>query len=325
MQRREFIKFIGGAAAAWPLDAHTQQRSIPVIGFLQGASSSATAHMTAAFHRGLKEAGYIEGQNAAIEYRYADGQFDRLPTLAADLVRRKVDVIGAFTPQAAQAAKTATATIPIVFTSNDPVKFGLVASFNRPGGNLTGVNIQSIDLESKRLELLSLLVPPSAPIAVLINPQGEHAEHQAIEVQAGAPRIGREILILHASSEREIESAFMTLVERRAAGLLVAGDPFFNIRREQLVALAARHAIPAIYEWREYAFTGGLMTYGSSITDAYRQAGLYVGRILKGEKPSDLPVVQPTKFDLVINLKTAKALGIEIPPKLLALADDVIE
>jgi putative ABC transport system substrate-binding protein len=200
-----------------------------------------------------------------------------------------------------------------------------VASFNRPGGNLTGVNIQSIDLESKRLELLSIFVSSSAPIAVLINPQGEHAEHQTIDVQSAAPRIGRNIFILHASSEREIETAFMTLIERRAGGLLVAGDPFFNIRRTQLIALATRHAMPAIYEWREYAIDGGLMTYGSSITDGYRQAGSYVGRILKGEKPNDLPIVQPIKFDLVINLKTAKALRLAVPDKLLALADEVIE
>jgi ABC-type uncharacterized transport system substrate-binding protein len=281
--------------------------------------------MGAAFNRGLKEAGYVEGQNVEIIYRYADGQYDRLPTLVADLVHRQVALISAHGPPAAQAAKAATTTIPIVFTSIDPVKFGLVASLNRPGGNLTGVNVLTTDLESKRLELLSELVPASALIAVLINPQGQHAEEQTKEVRAGAQRIGRQILILNASSERDINSIFRTVVEQRVAGLFVTADAFFNSRREQLVALAAFHSIPAIYEWREYALAGGLMTYGTSITDAYRQAGLYAGRILKGEKPSDLPVVQPTKFELVINLKTAKMLGLEISAKLLALADEVIE
>jgi putative tryptophan/tyrosine transport system substrate-binding protein len=322
MRRREFISLLSGAAA-WPLAARAQQAAMPVIGFLQTGAPGATAHMTAAFHRGLKEAGYVEGQNVEVVYRYADGQYDRLPSLVADLVRRQVALIGAFGPPAAQAAKAATTTIPIVFTSTDPVKYGLVASLNRPGGNATGVFVLTTDLEGKRLELLGELVSASAPVAVLINPKGEYAEQQAKDLQAGAPRIGRQILIL--SNERDIDNAFRTLVARQAAGLSVAGDVFFDNRREQLIALAAYHGIPAIYQFREYALAGGLMTYGTSITDSYRQAGVYAGRVLKGEKPSDLPVVQPTKFDLVINLKTAKALGLEIPAKLLALADEVIE
>ena len=324
MKRRTFIAGLG-SAAAWPVVARAQQPAMPVIGFVQTGASGATAHMGAAVHRGLKEAGYVEGQNVEIVYRYADGQYDRLPTLVADLVNRKVALIGAFGPPAAQAAKAATTTIPIVFTSIDPVKFGLVASLNRPGGNATGVHVVTIDLEGKRLELLSEMVPASVPVAVLINPHGEHVEQQAKDVQTGGLRIGRHIVILNASSEREIDTAFRTLIERRAGGLLVTGDAFFNIRREQLVALAAYHAIPAIYEWREYALAGGLMTYGTSITDAYRQAGIYIGRILKGEKPSDLPVVQPAKFELVINLKTAKALGLDVPLHLQQLADEVIE
>jgi putative tryptophan/tyrosine transport system substrate-binding protein len=325
VNRREFITLLGGAAAAWPLTARGQQPAMPVIGFLQTGAAGAMAHMGAALLRGLKEAGYVEGQNVEIVYRYGDGQYDRLPMLVADLINRQVALIGAFGPPAAQAAKTATTTIPIVFTSIDPVKFGLVTSLNRPGGNLTGVNVLAIDLEGKRLELLSETVPASAPIAVLINPHGEYAEQQAKDVQAGAPRIGRQVLILNASSERDIDTAFRTLIERQAGGLLVTSDPFFNNRREQLVVLAAYHAIPAMYEWREFALAGGLMTYGSSITDAYRQAGIYIGRILKGEKPSELPVMQPTKFELVINLKTARALNLQVPDKLLALADEVIE
>ena len=325
MNRREFITLLGGAAVAWPLVARAQQPAMPAIGFLQTGAPGATAHMTAAFHRGIKETGYVEGQNVEVVYRYADGQYDRLPSLVADLVRRQVALIGAFGPPAAQAAKAATTTIPIVFTSTDPVKYGLVASLNRPGGNVTGVHVLTTDLEGKRLELLSELVSVSAPVAGLINPKGDYAEEQAKDLQAGAHRIGRQILILNASSERDIDTAFRTLVAGRAAGLLVAADPFFDSRREQLVVLASYHAIPAIYQWREYALASGLMTYGSSITDLYRQAGVYAGRVLKGERPSDLPVVQPTKFDLVINLKSAKALGLEIPAKLLALADEVIE
>jgi putative tryptophan/tyrosine transport system substrate-binding protein len=325
MKRREFITLLGGAVAAWPMAVRGQQAAMPVIGFLHSGSPGGTAHMTAAFHRGLKEAGYVEGQNVEVVYHYADGQYDRLHALVADLVRRQVALIGAFGPPAAQAAKAATTTIPIVFTSIDPVKSGLVASLNRPGGNVTGVNVLTTDLEGKRLELLGELMSTSAPVGVLINPKGEYAEQQAKDLQAGAHHIGRPILILNASSERDIDNAFRTLIARRAGGLLVTGDPFFNIRREQLVALAAYHGIPAIYEWREYAVAGGVMTYGASITDSYRQAGVYVGRILKGEKPIDLPVMQPTKFELVINLKTAKSLGIDVPPTLLARADEVIE
>jgi putative ABC transport system substrate-binding protein len=325
MKRREFITLLGGAAT-WPLAARAQQPGMPVIGFLQTASSGASAHMGAAFHRGLREAGYVEGQNVEVVYRYADGQLDRLPALIAELVRRQVNVIGAFAPPAALAAKGATSTIPIVFTSgSDPIRDGLVASLNRPGGNVTGVSIQTTDLEGKRLQLLSEVVPASASIAVLINVENPASDEQAKDVQAAAARIGRQIFILNASTQRGIDSAFRTLVERRASGLLVTGDAFFNNRREQLVALAAYHAIPAIYEWREFALAGGLMTYGSSITDAYRQAGMYVGRILRGEKPSDLPVVQPIKFEFVINLNSARTIGLTFPPGLLAIADEVIE
>jgi putative ABC transport system substrate-binding protein len=325
-RRREFITLLG-SAAAWPLAAPAQQAAMPVVGFLSGGAPGPFKHLVAAFREGLKETGYIEGQNATIQYRWAEGQYDRLPLLATDLARRQVAVIAATGgTQAGLAAKAATATIPIVFSSGiDPITAGLVVSFNRPGGNVTGVYLLISELDPKKLGLLRELVPNASVIAVLLNPRSADIRARSAGVQEAARTVGQHIRILHASTERELETAFASLAELRAGALVVSSDPFFNSRRDQIVALAARYAIPAIYEGREYALAGGLISYGTSLAEGYRQVGLYAGRILKGEKPADLPVVQPTKFEYVINLKTAKTLGLTVPSSMQFLADEVIE
>jgi len=328
MRRQEFIALAGGAAAAWPLAARAQQPRMPVIGFISSRSSAEAAYATAAFHRGLKDLGYVEGDNIAIEYRWADGAYDRLPALAADLVRRRVAVIAATGGSlSGLAAKAATSSIPIVFVAGeDPVALGLVTSINRPGGNATGVYIFLSEMDAKRMELLRELVRNPALIAVLLNPTFTPSfEATSKEIAEAARAAGQRIDVIEARNEREIHSAFKRIEQLQPQALLVGSDPFFNARREQLVTLANHYGIPAIYELREFAAAGGLMSYGTSLTEAYRQVGVYTGRILKGEKPADLPVVQSTKFELVINLKTAKALGVEIPPTLLARSDEVIE
>jgi putative ABC transport system substrate-binding protein len=325
MQRREFISLLGGAAAAWPLAVRAQRMTMPVIGFLQSGSPTATAHTRAAFHSGLREAGYVEGENVGIVYRYADGQYDRLPALTADLISNHVAAIFAGGPPAAQAAKAVTTTIPIVFTSTDPVKSGLVASLNRPGGNLTGVAFFVLSLGAKQFGLLRELVPNAITIGMLVNPKLPDVSTTVADGQAAARAQGLEVLILHASSDDELLAAFADMRKRQIDALVVVSDIFFDSRRDQLATLAARHTIPAIYPWRDYVMVGGLMSYGTSVTDGYRQAGNYIARILKGAQPSDLPVVQPTKFELVINLKAAKELGLTVPLTLQVAADEVIE
>ena len=324
MSRREFIKLLGGTAAIWPLAARAQQPAIPVIGFINSASPDEYAPFLAAFRQGLKEAGTIEGQNATIEYHWAEGQYDRLPAMAADLVHRKVTVIAATSTPAAQAAKAATATIPIVFTTaDDPIRLGFVASLNRPGGNMTGVANLLVDLGTKQLGLLRELAPGTTTIVALANPNFIGTERQLKDVEAAVRALGLQFTVLRA--EPEINSAFASMTQFTGAALIVAADPFLIAYRDHVVALAARHAIPAIYSVRNFAVAGGVMSYGTDLADSYRQAGIYTGRIIRGEKPADLPVQQSTKFEFVINLKTAKALGFTVPPTLLARADEVIE
>jgi putative tryptophan/tyrosine transport system substrate-binding protein len=330
LKRREFITLLGGAAAAWPLVARAQQVN-PLVGVLHGGSAAAFAPFMIAFRWGLEEGGFTEGQNVTIEYRWADNQYDRLPAMAAELVQRQPAAI--YAGGSVRAAKAATSTIPIVFTTGeDPVKAGLVASLNRPGGNVTGVSLFYVELGAKRLEVLRELVPTAEVIGLLINPRSPQglgtnteAEEQARDAQAAASAMRRQLILVRASSVSEIDEAFAAIVQQRAAALIVASDVFLSSRKDQLIALAARHGMPTIYPWRDAVIAGGLLSYGIDLSDSYRQVGGYIGRILKGAKPAELPVLQPTRFPLAINLRTAKALGLEIPPTLLARADEVIE
>ena len=325
MRRRDFIKALGGAAA-WPVAALAQQPAIPVIGLLGSATASGWAPQVRAFHQGLRDGGYVEGRNVAIEARWADNQYDRLPAMAAELVQRQVALIAAFSTPAARAAKAATATIPIVFsTTADPVQMGFVASLNRPGGNMTGATILSVEVGGKLLELLHEAVPAAKVMALLVNPTNPQTDALSRNTQAAARASGLELYVLNASTEREFDPVFAKVIQLRAGGLIIGSDVLFTTGIEQLAALTLRHAVPAVFQNRTFASAGGLMSYGGSITDSYRQIGVYSGRILKGEKPADLPVVQATKVELVLNLKTAKSLGISFPISLLGRADEVID
>ena len=325
LKRREVITLLGGTAA-WPLSAHAQQPAMPIVGYLSSLGQAVSVQFDAAFRRGLSQMGFVEGQNVSIEYRWMTDSYDPLPAMAADLVQRQVAVICAFGPPAVLAAKAATTSLPIVFvTGADPIKFGFVASFNRPGGNITGIWVVTAVLAQKRLELLHELVPKAELFALLVNPTSPVGEPQTRDAQGAAQALGLKLRVLSAATENDFDQVFATLIQERADALLVSADPFFYSRREHLVALAARHTIPTLYEIREYAEVGGLMSYGTVFRDGYHKGGIYVGRILKGVKPAELPVEQINKLELVFNGKTAKALGLEIPPKLLALADEVIE
>jgi putative ABC transport system substrate-binding protein len=327
VKRREFITLLGGTAAAWPLAARAQRAAMPLIGFLSSRSPGESAGVVAAFHQGLREVGFIEGQNVVIAFRWAEGHYDRLPALAADLIGLRVALLfAAGGPPSALTAKAATTTIPIVFSAvNDPVQLGLVASLNRPGGNVTGMSLFDAELWGKVVELLKQLVPAATVIAYLVNPSNPSAEMYSKTAAAAASALGIQVRVLNASTERDLEESFASLVKLGAGGLVVPNEPFFDSQRERIVALSARYAVPTVYSIREYVVAGGLMSYGPSLTDSYRRAGMYAGRVLKGEKPVDLPVMQPTKFESVLNLKTARSLGLTVPPNLLALADEVIE
>jgi ABC-type uncharacterized transport system substrate-binding protein len=326
MKRREFIALLGGAATAWPLAARAQQPAMPVIGFLGSTTPGVYVDRVRAFHQGLSESGYVEGRNVAIEYRWAEGHYDRLPALAADLVRRGVSVIAANAIPAALAAKAATSTIPIAFSIGvDPVEVGLVASLSRPGGNLTGAVSLAVELGPKRLELVHELMPSATAVAFLVNPSRPNVEDETKIMQAVARSLALELRVLQAKTEGDFDAVFTKLAQERAGPLVIGVDAFFNSHSDQLAALALRHAVPTIYQYREFAAAGGLMSYGASATDTARQAGVYCGRILKGEKPGELPVIQSTKAELVVNLKTAKALGLTVPTALLVRADEVIE
>lgn len=325
--RRHFVAALGGVAAAWPLAARAQQTALPVVGFLSGRSAKDSAANVVAFRRGLEEAGYVEGKNVSIEYRWADGEYDRLPSLASDLVRRSVAVIATTGgTESGLAAKQATAAIPIVFlVATNPIELGLVDSYNRPSGNVTGVSFLIGELTGKRIELLHELVPQAAVIGTVVNPSYPDTKFQIRDAQAAANALGAKLIVVQASIDDEINAAFDTLAQKRVAALIVGSSPFFNSRPQRFVSLAARNAVPAIYALREFTALGGLMSYGASITDAHRQIGLYAAQILKGNKPADLPVQQAVKFEFVINLKTAKGLGITIPSGLLSITDEVIE